>query len=52
MAPIDKELINKELLNKKEKNWLNIYHKAVYKNISKFMLKNEVNDLKKACSVI
>ena len=27
MAPIDKELINKKLLNIKEKEWINNYHK-------------------------
>ena len=52
MAPIDKELINKKLLNNNEKIWINTYHKKVFKNIQRYMNKNEVLDLKKACSVI
>ena len=35
MAPIDKELIDKNLLNKKRKKWLNDYHQKVFKNILK-----------------
>ena len=31
MAPIDKELIDKNLLNKKETKWLNNYHQKVFK---------------------
>ena len=52
MAPIDKELINKKLLNIKEKEWINNYHRKVYDNIKKFMFKNEIETLKKACSII
>ena len=52
MAPIDKDLIIKEKLNKSEKNWLNNYHKAVYKNLRKSMNKIEVLELKKACSAV
>ena len=52
MVPIDKELINKKLLNSKERKWLNNYHKKVFDNIKGFMLKNEIKDLKKACSII
>ncbi len=52
MAPIDKDLINKKLLNKKEKDWLNSYHKIVFKNIKRYMNKNEVLELKEACSII
>ena len=50
LVPIEKELINKKLLKKDEKVWLNLYHKKVYKSINKFMIKNEIEDLKKACS--
>ena len=32
MAPIDKDLILKEKLDKNEKEWLNNYHKIVFKN--------------------
>ena len=30
MTPIDKELIEFGLLNKKERNWLNSYHKKIF----------------------
>ena len=33
-APIDLELVSPKLLNKNEIDWLNNYHKKVYKNIS------------------
>ena len=52
MAPIDKELIDEKLLDENEKKWINLYHKKVFKNIKPFMSKNEVIELKKACSVI
>ena len=52
MAPIEKELIIRENLNPIEKNWLNKYHKTVFKNLRKSMNKNELSELKKACSVI
>ena len=41
MAPIDKDLINFDLLNKKEKNYLFSYHFNVYSKISKFLNKEE-----------
>ena len=47
MAPIERELINKDLLNKKEKLWLNNYHNEVYKNLKKSMNKEELYELKK-----
>ena len=50
LVPIEKELINRSLLNKEEKKWLNQYHRKVFRNINKFMMKNEIEDLKKACS--
>ena len=52
MAPIDKELIDKKILNKNEKNWLNNYHKNVFNNLKKFMNKTEILELKKSCSAI
>ena len=52
MAPIDKDLINKNILSRKEKNWLNNYHKKVFENLKKFMNKKEFQDLKQACSAI
>ena len=52
MAPIDKDLIIRESLNKKEKKWLNNYHKAVFENLKKSMNKIETLELQKACSAI
>jgi Xaa-Pro aminopeptidase len=52
MAPIDKELINFEKLNNVEKEWLNNYHKTVFKNLKKSMNSIETLELKKACSAI
>ncbi len=52
LAPIDKELIDKRVLSKKEKNWLNSYHLKVYKDLKGFMNKIEIKELKKACSAI
>ena len=52
MAPIDKDLIIQERMNNNEKNWLNKYHKTVFKNLSQFMNKTETLELKKACSAI
>ena len=50
LVPIEKELINEDLLNKDEKEWLNRYNRKVFKSINKFMIKNEIEDLKEACS--
>ena len=52
MAPIEKELIDVNLLNKKEKNWINDYHQKVFKNLKSGMNKNDLIELKKACSAI
>ncbi len=52
MVPIEKKLIEKKLLTKNEIIWLNKYHKTVYKNIKNFMSKNELVELKLACSEI
>tara|TARA_B100001059_G_C17814929_1_gene574577 strand:+ start:298 stop:2004 length:1707 start_codon:yes stop_codon:yes gene_type:complete len=52
MAPIDKELIDCKILDNKEKNWINNYHKKVYSNLKRFMDKKDVLELKNACSVI
>ncbi len=41
MAPIDTDLINFKMLNKKEKNYLFKYHFNVYNNISPYLNKNE-----------
>ena len=52
MAPIDKSLINKDILKKKEINWLNGYHRNVFNNLKNFMNKVELIELKLACSKI
>ena len=52
MAPIEKELIDINLLNNKEKKWINDYHRKVFKNLKSFMQKNDLFELKKACSAI
>ncbi len=52
IAPIEKDLINKKFLNKKEIKWFNNYHQKVEKNLSKFMNDREKKDLTKACSPI
>ena len=33
MAPIDKDLIDKSILTKKEVQWINSYHKKVFANL-------------------
>ena len=52
MAPIDKSLINRNILKKNEINWLNNYHREVFVNLKKFMNKSEFLELSKACSKI
>ena len=52
MAPIDRSLINKSLLNNVEKIWLNKYHRNVFQRLKKFMDKEELKELKKSCSNI
>ena len=52
MAPIDKDLINKNLMNSKEKKWLNSYHQKVFKKLKNSMSKNELLELREACSAI
>ena len=40
-APIEKDLINFKLLNKKEKKYLNEYHKKIYMILGSYLNKNE-----------
>jgi len=51
-VPIDKNLIIKRLLRKKEILWLNKYHEKVYKKLQKYMSRSELSLLKKSCSNI
>ncbi|MDE7212999.1 MAG: aminopeptidase P family protein [Anaeroplasmataceae bacterium] len=46
-APIDLDAIDVNLLNEDEKNWLNQYHKKVYKLISPYLEEEEKEWLKK-----
>ena len=46
LAPIEKDLINFKLLNKKEKKYLNEYHKKIYFILSSHLNKNEKNWLR------
>lgn len=41
LAPIEKDLINFDLLTSKEKNYLFKYHLEVYSKISKYLNPNE-----------
>ena len=52
LAPIEKDLINIKMLNKKEIYWLNKYHTKVKKNLFKFMNFKEKANLIEACSPI
>ena len=52
LAPIEKDLIKKKMLNKKEIGWLNEYHAKVRKNLFKFMNFEDKSNLIKACSPI
>ncbi len=52
MAPIEKDLILQDSLNKNQKKWLNDYHKTVFKNLKNSMNKIEKLELQKACSAI
>ena len=52
MAPIDKDLINKSLMNSEEKKWLNTYHQKVFQKLKNLMSKNELAELREACSAI
>ena len=52
LAPLDKELIDLKLLNRNEINWVNKYHNKVFKNIKNYFNKDEIADLREACSII
>ena len=52
LVPIEKDLLDLSLLSKREKTWINNYHKKVLVNLSSAMNKKEIVLLKKACSAI
>jgi len=51
-VPLEKDLINKKLLNQKEIKWVNSYHNKVQGKLIKFMNLKEKGDLIKACSPV
>ena len=52
LVPIDKSLIQKKLLSKKEIDWVNKYHSKVYNNLKRYMNKSELVEFKNSCSNI
>jgi len=52
MTPMEKDLIKKKMLNKKEIGWLNKYHTKVKKNLFRFMNLEEKANLIDACSPV
>ncbi len=52
LVPIDKDLIDKSILNQQEKKWLNNYHKKVFNSLKSEMNISEILELEKACSAI
>ena len=52
MVPIDKDLIDRNMLNREERRWINDYHTKVFKNLKNAMNGEEEIELKKACSAI
>ena len=52
MAPIEKNMIRKKMLNKKEIDWLNKYHFKVKKKLFRYMNFKEKSNLIDACSPI
>jgi Xaa-Pro aminopeptidase len=52
LCPIDIRLVKKELLTQKEINWLNDYHKKVYKTLAPLLDKTEATWLKQATQEI
>ena len=50
LAPLDKQLIEPNLLTKKEINWINSYHKKVYRKLRIFLNPRETKWLKQECA--
>lgn len=49
LVPYEKKLINKNLLSKKEINYINNYHQQVFTSLKPFMNQNELRFLEKQC---
>jgi len=52
LCPIEKRLINRELLNNEELKWLNTYHKKVFKALKPHLKGDVLKWLKKQCAPI
>ena len=52
LAPIEKSLINKKILNSSEIKWINNYHQKVKENLFRFINLKEKIELFRACSPI
>lgn len=52
LFPIDKNLIDKALLNQEELNWLNNYHQMVFDKLSPFLNEKEIEWLRKQTDVL
>jgi Xaa-Pro aminopeptidase len=52
LCPIDLRLVKKELLTPEEIDWLNSYHKKIYKTLSPLLDKHEAEWLKQATTEI
>ena len=52
LAPIDINLIDKNLLNSKEKKWINNYHKNIFNKFKGYFKNNELKELQNLCSNI
>ena len=46
-APIDRDLIDSNMLNDQELDWINVYHQRVYDKLSRFLTQEEKNWLQK-----
>jgi len=52
LCPIDRRLINRELLNNEEIKWLNSYHKRVYETLKSHLKSDVLKWLTKQCAPI
>jgi Xaa-Pro aminopeptidase len=52
LCPIDKDLINSHLMNKKEIEWLNSYHKMVFDKTSPNLSNEEIDWLMEKTSAV
>jgi len=50
LCPIEKRLINRKLMNNEEINWLNIYHKKVFRALKPHLKEDVVKWLAKLCA--